>query len=230
MENMQNWYSIRGYTRDFLQLVYRYYAECGVSYVCTYYNLDIPDSILDTEVLDGGAYELTGEWSGHKWNKILFLPVYNTETIANPFTADERGFGKFDTVTSFNFPSLVGIKPHVHDFVVFEETVLNDETDKYGLAVDENKPNPKVPLYQIVNFEKATNTKVTFWKVNLKVSFKEQLDLDNQLNNTYVFLDLEKKIYPLDKSYFLLNLLQKNRSLTGNKYFKENIGFYFNNF
>jgi len=102
----QNWYSIRHYSNEYLHTIYQYYAAAGISYICTYYSLNIPGSVVDTSILDAGSYEITGELSGWLWNRIMLFPVYNTETIQNTFVSDERGMGKFDQVSSFNFPLL----------------------------------------------------------------------------------------------------------------------------
>jgi len=227
LENMQKWFSIREYSHDYLQSVYRYYADCGISYICTYYHLYLPTSTFDADVLDAGSYELTGDMSGMRWNKILLFPVYNIEQIQNQFTADEKGFGKFDQVSSFNFPSIYGISPQIHDFVQFEETILNDNNDQYNLGIIDNDHSSNLPIYQIINFEKATNTSVSFWKCNLKISHYKEQELDQQINNNYTFLDLEKRIYESSDAAMLYSILEKNKSLDGNIYYKPDSGFYY---
>jgi hypothetical protein len=228
-ESMQKWFSIQGYSKDFLRLVYKYYADCGISYVGTYYSLNIPVSTTDLSILDGGSYELTGNMSGLMWNRIFMFPLYNIEYISNVFNAEERGFGKFDQISSFNFPTIYGIKPQPHDHILFEETILNDDTDEYFLGVDDNKHNPLTPIYQVVNFEKATNTPVSFWKCNIKISHRKEKDFDNHIYQNYVFIDQQKRIYSSDIGTRLLDLINKNGTLNINNYYKENIGYYFLN-
>lgn len=227
LENMQKWFSIREYSRDYLQSVYRYYADCGISYVCTYYQLRIPDSVTDLDVLDAGSYELTGDMSGLSWNKILLFPVYNIEQIQNQFVSDERGFGKFDQVSSFNYPTIYGVSPQVHDFVQFEETILNDNNDQYNLGIVDNDHSVQTPIYQVVNFEKATNTAVSFWKCSLKISHITEPKLDSHIGNNFSFFDLEKRIYEADNTAQLFNILEKNKQLNGNKFYKPASGFYY---
>jgi len=55
----QNWLRIFFYPKQFLELVYRFYAAHGIAYICTYYHLDIENSILDRDILDSGSYEKT---------------------------------------------------------------------------------------------------------------------------------------------------------------------------
>ena len=226
---MQKWFSIRQYTHDFLELVYRYYAEAGISYVCTYWSLNLPMSVADTEILDGLTYETTGELSGLLWDKILFFPVYNVETVQNTFVADERGMGKFDQVTSFNFPTEYGIKPRIHDFVMFEEPILRDEHEQeYKLkSITEYYRNTKPPIYQVNHFEKATNTDTTFWKVNLKIGYQNAHQLDQQLSGHFTYFDLEKKIFETEDANFMFKMMEKNRKLDGNDFWRQHCGFYF---
>lgn len=227
--SVQKWYSIRQYTRDYLELVYRFYAESGISYICAYYNLNLPQSVTDLEILDGGSYETTGDLSGLLWNKILLFPVYNVETVQNTFVADERGMGKFDQVSSFNFPTEFGLKPRIHDFVQFEEIILDDEHNQvYKLqSITDHYRQTKKPMYQIVHFEKATNTDVTFWKVNLKISHQTAKDVDSQLSGHFTFYDLEKHIFKTEETSFLFKMLEKNQKLDGNDFYRERCGFYF---
>ena len=227
--SMQKFFNIQHYTNDYLQLVYRYYAEAGINYICTYYNLNIPQSVVDTEILDGGSYQLVGDKSGYLWNRVMLFPVYNTETVQNTFIADERGMGKFDQVSSFNFPTEYGLKPRIHDFVMFEEIILDDDHEQqYKLqSITDFYKGSSRPMYEVVHFEKATNTDVTFWKVNLKVSYETKIELDNQLSGDFTFFDLEKHIFKTHDTTFLFKMLEKNRKLDGNDFYRSNCGFYF---
>ena len=213
---MRKWYSIRKYSQDYLNLVYKYYAAAGISYVCTYYKFDIANSTIDKDQLEGGAYTPTGDLSGNKWVKILFFPAYNIEQINVGFTADERGFGKFDQVSAFNFPTIYGLIPGVHDMVLFDEIGLNkDFSESQG------------PLYQVRNVEKATNTEITFWRVNLGVFDKRKNDIEENTHDVYTFFDYEKKIYRAEDARTMLTLMEKSNKLPINNYYIQNCGFYF---
>jgi hypothetical protein len=172
---------------------------------------------------------MTGDLSGHLWNRIMLFPIYNTETIQNTFVADERGVGKFDQVTSFNFPTVSGLKPRVHDFVVFEDVKLDDDpSQEYKQkSITDHYKKTKKPVYEVVNFEKATNTDVTFWKTNLKICYHDKENIDNQLSGDYTYFDLEKHIYNTTETSFLYKMVEKNRSLNANDFYRQNCGFYF---
>lgn len=213
---MQKWHAIRHYTGDYLNRVYKYYAAHGRSYVCSYYNLDFPNSNLDSTVLDAGSYETVGELSGLRWRKILLLPVYNIEQVQPTFQADEKGFGMFEQTTTFNIPTEYEIVPSIHDFLIFDE------------GMDTISPDPsKYALFRIIHFEKATVGVITFWRMNVKIDYVDKPSIDNQLSGNFSFLDYEKKIYKTPVTSFLYRLLEKNSRLDGNNSFKENVGLYF---
>jgi hypothetical protein len=214
---MQNWFRLQHYPADYLNLVYRYYAAHGIAYICTYYHLDIPNSTLDLDQLDAGSYEIIGNLSGLVWEKIVMLPIYNTEQIQPSFSADERGFGKHDQITALNFPTLYNIQPTSRDFIHFEELPLNDS----------NAPNVESPMYQVVNFEKATNTFFSFWKLSAKVSWYTKPQLEQNVREVFAFVDYEKQIYQIDTAQSLFKLLEKNSKLGTNKFYRDQVGWYF---
>lgn len=213
---IQKWTRIKWYSEDFLNLVYRYYAQHGIAYICTYYHLDLTNSICDKDILDAASYEDIGDWSGLVWEKILMVPMYNTEQVSINFFADERGFTKSEQKTSFNFPTLYGIIPTSKDFVVFEEVVLN-----------KNYSSTQVPVFQVVNQERATNTWFDFWRVNMDVSHWEKSQLDQQVRETFIFIDYEKQIYPATIGQVLYSNMQKNTNVKLNDFYRHDIGVYF---
>lgn len=215
---MQKWSSLRKYSQDYFNLVYKYYAACGTSYICTYYKFDIANSVIDKDILNAGSYSSMGSLSGNKWIKILFFPVYNVEQVNNAFGADERGFGKMDQITSFNFPNIYGINPLPYDHVHFEEIVLNPDDKSVNQGT----------LYQVKNIERATNTDITFWKVSLEADEHRKVEIENHLNDVYVFVDYEKRIYDSDKATCMFSLMEKNNKLSIDNYYKSSSGLYFN--
>jgi len=212
----QKWLRLTWYVEDFLNLVYRYYAEHGIAYICTYYHLDLTNSICDKDTLDNASYETIGDWSGLVWEKIIMLPIYDTATVQVPFTADERGFGKFDQRTELNFPSIYGIIPTSKDFVVFDE-----------LVVDKNSTPRQVPVFQVVNPERAINSFFDFWKIQLEVAHWEKEQIETQVRESFIFLDYEKDIYPLSVGEEMYKVMDKDANLGLTKRFRRNIGFYF---
>lgn len=210
---MRTWNRIYNYPKDYIEFVHKYYVDSGVAYLCSYYAIDLPNSIYDDDELAGGSYELIGSLSGMKWNKIALIPLYFSEQISVPFTADERGFGKFDQTGSFVLPPSFEFSPSIHDFVVFKRPELGEEEPTH--------------LYEVINFEKSTNTEKAFWKINIKIFNRNQSELDLQINNQYTFVESEKKIYLSTNGLFIYKLLQKNSELTLNSKFNENAGLYF---
>lgn len=211
----QKWFSLNNYPLDYYELLFLYYATCGRSVPATYYSLDLNNSIYDKTVLEGGSYELMGSLSGLLWNKILLLQVYQPETIPLNFTADEKGFGKFDQTTTIWIPSIYEIRPQVHDCIYFDH-----------IERRENQFKAKQPLYEIVNLEKTTNAENTFWKLSIKPSHYSKLDVDKQLCGNYTFIDYEKKIYKTQDAILLAKVADKNHSLEGNNFYNNNCGLY----
>lgn len=214
----QNWVRINHYPNDYLNLVHNYYAKHSCkSFPCTYYRLDVENSICDKDILNGGSYEDTGILSGLKWQKILLLPVYQIEQITSDFASDEQGVTQPNQISSFSFPSSYGFYPTSWDFVNFQAITLNKN--------EEEEVAP--PLYRVNNFNKATNTAFTFYKLNIKIYHTSKIELENQVSDTYAFFDYEKRLYAIDEETKLYNILEKNSKLRLNDFFKSNLGFYF---
>jgi hypothetical protein len=211
---MQNWLRYQFYPNEFLDLVYNYYAVHGVASVCTYYHVDIDNSILEDTKLEAGYYELIGNLTGVKFQKINFLPVYNLEGIQPRFSADEKGMTKSDQMTTFNIPTSYNIIPTMMDHVIFDALPLRQNTESLLTA------------YQVTNMEKSTNTDISFWKEQLKVSYRTKGGLDSQTIETYTFFDYEKKIYSAEDAILLYNLLFENDQSTLNKFYSKNSGLY----
>lgn len=211
----QKWYSINEYPLDYFELLYQYYASFGVRTPVTYYNLDLPNSVIDDNVLLGGSYELTGNLSGYLWKKILILPVYNIEQVAFPLTADEEGVGFQDRTTTMFIPTIYEFRPYVHDFMIYDQITWRDNPFKAD-----------VPVYEVVNVEKASSAEITFWRINLRSSSKTKQKIENQLSGNFTFVDYEKQIYRTSDAIFLSRLQLKNSKLKVNDFFKEHVGLY----
>lgn len=209
---MRSWNRIYSYPKDYAEYVHKYYVDSGVAYLATYYSVSLPDSIYDGTQLDSGSYELVGSRSGMKWNKFSLIPIYFVEQIQPMFTADERGFGKFDQISSFVLPPSFELTPCVHDFIIFIRPEL-----------DETEP---VKLYEVTNFEKSTNTPKAFWKVKIEIAKYKQVNLDLQIQDQYIFVEHEKKNFLYNDGLFIYKLLEKNTQLALNSKFNSNSGFY----
>ena len=211
----QKWVSLNDYSLDYFELLFQYYATCGKSIPVTYYSLDIPNSTVDSTVLQGGSYEMTGDLSGWLWKKISMLQVYSFEPTQFNLTADDEGVSFKDRTSSLWIPSIYELKPAVHDFICFD--FINSRNSFGG---------DQLPVYEVMNLEKASSTGLTFWKVILKSTFRRTQDIDKQLSGTYTFVDYEKHIYTSSDSILLTKLQLKNSKLPVNSFYKENIGLF----
>lgn len=214
---IQNYERLYEYVHEYQELLYDYYSQHAVRFLCTYYNINLEDTVWDDQNLYGGSYAPTGEYSGIKRNKILLLPVYFPEEITTLFDANEEGLIK-NTETSIVIPCSHKFKPSVQDVVKFEQDYLRQENDTY-------------PLYRVTGIEIHPNTDKRFWKLKLKV-FQSQTteDLDQQVVNTYSYLEYNKQIYELEDAEFISKLLYKHeilRDTLRNKLFDERVGFYY---
>jgi hypothetical protein len=198
-------------------MIYEIYADDVVSFLCTYYHIDGPETIWEDEDVFAGSYDRVGEYSGVKWNKILLLPLYFTEDITTAFDGSETGLIK-ENDTTFVIPSIYGITPLVNDKIKFEQSFLRPTNNIY-------------PIFNITGIEKSVNTDFTFWKIHAKVEQSiTETQLDEQVQDTYVFFDYDKKIHTVPDSTFLTRLLVKNdvlRDRLKNTFYDKNSGFYF---
>lgn len=212
----QKYNNIYSYINEYQRMVYEIYADDAVSFLCTYYHIDGPETIWEDEDVFAGSYDRVGEYSGVRWNKILLLPIYYTEEITTSFDGQDIGLVK-ENETSFVIPSIYGITPLPNDKIKFEQNFLRPTNDVY-------------PIFNVTGREKSVNTDFTFWKIRVKVEQSiTQTQLDAQVQDTYAFLDYDKQIHTLNNSTFLTRLLVKNdilRERLKNIFHDRNSGFY----
>lgn len=217
MSPIQNYERLYDYVQEYQYLLYDYYAEHAVRFLTTYYNINLEETVWDDDQIFGGAYAQTGDLSGVKRNKILLMPVYFPEEITTMFEGDEIGYIK-NTETSIVIPCKHGFTPYPHDMVKFEQDYLRQTNDKY-------------PIYTITGVEIHPNTDKRFWKLKCKVyQSKTTDDLDEQVVNTYSYVEYNKQIHTLEDAQFISRLLYKGallNSILKNKLFDKRAGFYF---
>lgn len=215
----QKFQRLYDYIHEYQQLVYDFYSKDIVAFLTTYYHIDTEDTIWEDENVFAGSYDRVGEYSGIRWNKILLLPVYYIEDISTMFDGQEIGYIK-EGETNFVIPSTYNFVPLPNDKLKLEQEYLRPTNDVY-------------PIYNISGVEKSVNTDRTFWR--LKVEVEQSItttQLDNQIADTFVFFDYDKKIHTVDDAEFLTRLLTKNETLRGtarNNLYDMNSGFYFFN-
>ncbi len=197
---IQNYDQLYFYIHQYQDLLYRYYSKHVVSFLTTYYNLSIPETVWEDELVFGGPYEFTGDLSGIQRNKVLLLPVYYIDEVATTFDGQETGYNK-ENITSFVIPSSYGIVPYPNDILKVEQEYLRPTNDTY-------------PMYQVSGVEISVNADLRFWK--LKVETMQSVDLpevEEQVENIYSFVNYDKKIHTLGDSQFIAKLLSKGSTL-----------------
>lgn len=211
----QKWYHINEYPVDYFELLYQYYAACGMQVPVTYYNLDMPNSVQDCEMLMGGTYEEMGNLSGYVWKKILMLPVYNFEQVNFTLNADESGVGFHNKTSTVWIPTVYEFQPMIHDYIIYDQIQWRQDPFQAD-----------IPMYRVVNMEKASNANISFWRLTLQGASKIKEQIENQLSGNFTFVDYEKKIYRTSDAINLTKQRMKNGNLMVNKFFKEQIGLY----
>jgi len=211
---MQNWERLYAYIADYQRLVFEYYAKHGVAFLTNYFNLDKDNTIWDNEKMMGGAYEHVGHLTGVKFNKYLLLPVYFIDEIAVAFDGQDTGYNK-PQETSAVIPSIYGITPYAGDLVKLDQSFMRPTNNIY-------------PVFEVDGVEIHPNTDKRFWKLKLRVFPNDEHEVDEQVNETFVFFDYDKKIHPIDEATTLAKLLYKHEVLRDRlkNVWDENTGFY----
>jgi len=212
---MQNWQRLYGYIHEYQNLVYDYYAKIGVAFLVTYWNINKDKTVWDDDQILGGSYERTGSLTGIKFDKYLLLPVYFTDEINTGFDATETGQNK-EQETTIVFPSVYGITPYPGDIVKLEQAFMRPTNNVY-------------PLFIVTGVEIHPNTDRRFWKLKIKVYQSKVIsDVDDQVEDVFVFFDYDKKIHTLDEATILAKMLDKNEELRGRLkgMWDENSGFF----
>ena len=205
------------FVSEYFKLLTKYYQHWTQPDInCTYYSFDLENSLMDETKLVGAVYESVGELTGLRWRKILHLPLSNVEAVPTNVTADEKGVTSSDKMTSAKIPSSNQIEPHAHDFICFTEV---QDPGNYKLR------NP--PLFEVLNVEKSPDFDECFYKVSAKITFITMDDIDKQVHGLFDFVDYEKKLYPIDDSICLNQILESRPNHCCNKFYNQNTGLYF---
>lgn len=217
MSDIQNYERLYKYVHEYQNLLYDYYSKHVVRFLVTYYNLNVNETIWEDEDIFGGSYEQTGDLTGIKRNKILILPVYYPEEVSTSFDAEDVGYNK-NTETTIVIPSTYGFKPFPHDILKFEQEFLRPTNDTY-------------PLYTVTGVEIHPNTDRRYWKLKCQVFQSETLQsVDDQVVNTYSFVEYDKKIHTLADAQFIARLQYKDsllRPVLKDTLFDNRVGFYY---
>lgn len=195
------------YIQDFYHTQNVWAANLSVSaYPVTYYNLDMENSVYDTNLM-AGSYEKNGlgELSGMRWRKIQMIPVYHIEQIQSQYNADEKGLTLGDSeLSSFVIPSSYDIRPSEWDFVHFSQDFMLKGANTF-------------PLFIVKGTELSTYGDINYHKLNLKPGSSTSLQkIELQLSGRYMFLEFTKMIHEVQTASLLLKLQSKHEQLASN--------------
>ena len=215
---MQKFTRLYDYIHEYQRMVYDTYSKIGVAFLVTYYNLNEGETVWENEDLMGGAYERVGNLAtGIKRNKILLLPIYFPDEVSSPFDGQDIGYNK-ENITVIVFPSSYGVTPYPGDVIKLEQEYLRPTNDTY-------------PTFLVEGVDISANTDRRFWKLTLRTFESVGLsEVEEQVENTYVFVDYDKTVHTLVDSQLIANLLYKNELARENLHnmFDQNSGFYLN--
>lgn len=205
------------FVTEYFKLLTQYYQNWTFPNIsCTYYSIDLENSLMDETKLVGGAYQKTGDLTGLRWRKILNFPINAVEALSTSSSGDDKGVTSSDKMSSVMFPSSNTIEAHNHDFLAF----TNDFDDTtYKLR------NP--PLFEIVNVEKSPDFDTTFYKASCKISYIYMDELDKRVDGIFNYDDYEKKLYGIDNSIILTQITDTVPNHCCNKFYNKNTGLYF---
>ena len=215
--SIQRYVRLYDYVHEYQNLLYDFYADHVVRFLVTYYNINTEETIWEDTDVFGGPYEWTGDLSGIKRNKILVLPVYFTEEVTTAFDGGEEGYNK-DNETTFVFPSTYGFTPFPQDIIKLEQEYLRPNNDVY-------------PIFVVKGVEISANTDKRYWKLKVEVFQSETLQsVDDQVVNTFAYVEYDKQIHTIDDAEFMARLLVKDdhlRECLNDNLFDTRAGFYF---
>jgi len=214
---MQKFNIITDYINEYWGKIYDYYSKVGTSFLVTYYNIDVENTVWDNEKMMGGSYEKIGSLSGIKWNKILLFPVYQITETMKDMDAQDIGYISMQE-SELVIPSSYGITPHSNDMIKFNKSYLNlDESDIR-------------PIFAVTGLSKQSDQNRSFWKLKVMVEqSRTSTELDEQVSSVYSFLDYNKKIYSIENALTLTRMMLKNSLLKDrvSELFDKNSGFIF---
>lgn len=213
---MQQYERLYSYIYEYQKLVYDVYSKHAIAFLIDFYNINTDDTTWDNVQLDGGSYERIGELSGQTFTKYRLLPVYFIEQIPETqLDGTEYGLNQLNE-TTFVIPSSYEIEPVHGSFVKLDQTFLMSKNDLY-------------PVFIVEGIEKSVNAEITFWKLKIR-TFQSKIisEIEDQVKDSYIFLDYDKKIHTLDNASFLTKMMEKNELLKKEvtDYYDNNSGFY----
>jgi len=202
----EKWARKTNYSKNYFKFFYDSYIDkYEASYPCDYYSIDHVNSVYDDEYLQAGTYEKyhVGELSGMRWNKIFRFPLLNVEGIQPTMDSNEQGLSYKDTmISTITFPEKYGLIPNPGDFVD-----LSFAFTKMGLNSH--------PIFVITNINLAhIGNDNNLYQLPIRISSCRPDELEKQINNYYMFYDLNKKILPLTNVKLLNKITNRYNNLS----------------
>lgn len=201
---MQNYNRVYDYIYEYWKRVYDTYSKHALSYLVTYYQLDLSSTVWDNEELMSGSYEKFGSLSGMRWKKICYLPVFFTTEITTDFEAKDEGYVNEGDV-EFVIPSTYGFTPHVNDIIVFDCTFL--DTNPILSKHDE--------LLTVTGAKRQSPYDRTYWYLYAKGEQSRTIgEIEKQVSETCVFFEYTKNTYNVNDAITLTESMIRNKKLT----------------
>ena len=175
------------------------YADYVPMIFCTYYRLDTEISIYDNKY--NSAYELLGNLTGLKWDKILLFPVTYGSFIQNNLDYNEKGIVSIGTDTQVTVVLEMGLTPKIDDLLIFNDA---GATPGYEGNI----------LYRVKNIEISNIGSDKYeHKLSLEAVHAKPQQIENQVHDTYIYVDTYRSIYENSTGTILIDCDSKAVSL-----------------
>ena len=159
-----------GYLEEFITLTHDVYSKSPPAVFCTYYSLDIPNSIWDENYV--ASYQDIGVLSGRRFNKISLVPTFFGEGAPPSLVGNEKGTTRVESIRpTIVIPRTSYFEPKLGEYVLF--TNLNGET----------------LLYETINLDYTMPNNRAAFKLQLTAAHHEIADLEAVVSNRYIYND-----------------------------------------
>jgi hypothetical protein len=216
---MQLYGRLYDYINEYWKLIHETYAVHAIPFLVTYYHINKTTTVWDNTYLMGGSYEKFGQLTGMQWDRYLLLPVFWIEETQTIFDAQEIGYVN-EGESGLVIPSNYGFIPLANDMVKFNQDYL----------VHPDRLPDMSSIFAVTGIQNAPGTYRSYWKLKISVEQSATTEMINQqLTNTYVFYDYDKKMHTVEEAALMTKMLSKHDTLKGRlkNLFDSNSGFYF---
>jgi len=182
----------KGYEKLYNLLYEKYYHHSNIIQ-CTYYSIAHNEIQFETDGFNAGSYHFIGHLSSYRWHKIYMMPMHNLNPVQiRVDTSEEEGI-RYVFDSSIEFPTMYGVEPIIGDILIFDNPI---------------NPELKMPFVVTGGIEKSNISNKYFSRVNITGYPIKVSELDNQVINTYCYIDLFRKIYKIEDALILLKSIE----------------------